>query len=272
MSIARHMSDTDLKFRLAGNLTAEQRKVLEDAYAAENAAFMQQKPEGDDRTRWNYQRFAKDYLRCVDAIDVAVGDVLEALDEEGLAENTLVIYTSDQGWWLGEHGWYDKRWMYEESFRTPCVIRWPGKIPPGTANADLCLNLDFAPTFLAAAGAEVPADMQGASLLPVLQGETPANWRDAVYYRYYEFPQPHRVEPHYGVRTATHKLIYFHRVNEWELFDLTADPQEMKSVFHDPAYQHIVRQLQERLTKLREQYQDDDTVKFQSPRGTKADR
>jgi arylsulfatase A-like enzyme len=259
MSIAKDMSPTDLKFQLSNNLTPPQMEILKNAYAEENAAFQKANLQGKELIQWRFQRYAKDYLRCVDALDEAVGRVLDTLDEEGLADNTLVIYTSDQGWYLGEHGWYDKRWMYEESFRTPCLMRWPGRIKPGTSTLDLCMNLDFAETFLDIAGEKIPVDMQGRSLLPVLRGATPADWRQAVYYHYYEYPQPHRVEPHYGVRTKTHKLIYFPRIDAWELFDLEKDPRELKSVYDDAAYQKVVQDLKQQLTQLRTQYRDDDS-------------
>jgi arylsulfatase A-like enzyme len=266
MTIARHMSPLDLKFKLSENLTPAQRKVLEDAYAEENAAYEAKPPVGDDLTRWRYQRFTKDYLRCVDALDEAIGKVLTTLDEEGLTQNTLVVYTSDQGWWLGEHGWYDKRWMYEQSFRTPCVMRWPGTIKPGSETQALCMNLDFAETFLEAAGQTIPADMQGRSLVPVLRGETPADWRKEVYYHYYEFPAPHRVEPHYGIRNDRYKLIHFYRTGDWELFDLEKDPQEMRSAYNDPAYEQVVKDMKQSLVAIREKYKDDGTVqKFSEP-------
>jgi arylsulfatase A-like enzyme len=199
----------------------------------------------------------KDYLRCIDAVDDNVGRVLDYLDKSGLAENTVVVYTSDQGWYLGEHGWYDKRWMYEESFRTPLLIRWPGKIKPGSVNTDMALNLDFAETFLDIAGAKIPADMQGKSLVPLLTGQTPGDWRESVYYHYYEFPQPHHVHPHYGIRTERYKLIHFYTIDEWELFDLEKDPQEMKSIYAEESSKQIVEKLKNGLEKLRKQYKDD---------------
>ncbi len=171
-----------------------------------------------------------------------------------------MIYTSDQGWYLGEHGWYDKRWMYEESFRTPLLVRWPDHIQPGTVNNDLVMNLDFAQTFLAVAGAPIPDDMQGESLLPVLEGKTPDDWRKSVYYHYYEFPQPHHVHPHYGVRTDRYKLIHFYDLKEWELYDLEKDPQELHSVYGDPDYADTVKDLKVQLDELRKQYQDDGTA------------
>jgi arylsulfatase A-like enzyme len=272
MTIARHMNPLDNKFTLPANLTPEQRKILEDSYAQENAAFKANPPQGDDLTRWRYQRYMRDYLRCVDAVDDAVGKVLKTLDEEGLTYNTLVVYTSDQGWYLGEHGWYDKRWMYEQSFRTPCLMRWPGKVKPSSTDEHLCMNLDFAETFLEAAGEKIPADMQGLSLVPVLEGKNPSDWRKSVYYHYYEYPQPHRVEPHYGVRTERYKLIYFNRVNEWEMFDLQKDPQEMNSIYNDATYAPVVVDMKTELTKLRQQYQDTDAPveKFIPEKGKKA--
>jgi len=186
-----------------------------------------------------------------------VGRILDYLDESGLAENTIVIYSSDQGFFLGEHGWYDKRWMYEESHRTPLLVRWPKKIAAGSTCDKLALNLDFAETFLDVAGASVPDDMQGVSLTPLLTGQSPADWRDAVYYHYYEYPAVHMVHRHYGVRSDRYKLIYFYQLDEWELFDLQKDPQEMNSVYDDPEYADVVKQMKKRLAELREQYQDD---------------
>ena len=258
MTISKHLSPHDLKLAKQGDLTPAQQEVFDKAYAEENKALAEAKLTGDDRTRWNFQRYAKDYLRCVDAVDDNVGRVLDYLEETGLDKNTVVIYTSDQGWWLGEHGWYDKRWMYEESFRTPLLIRWPGHIQPGSVNTDMVMNLDFAQTFLEIAGEKQPDDMQGRSLVPVLEGKTPADWRKSVYYHYYEFPQPHHVHPHYGVRTERYKLIHFYTLNEWELYDLEKDPHEMRSVYADPAYAKTVAEMKTQLTELRTQYKDTD--------------
>ncbi len=266
MSIAKDLSPHDLKLVKQGGLTPEQTKVFEEAYAAENAEFAKANLTGDDRTRWMYQRYVKDYLRCVDSVDENLGRVLDYLDESGLSENTIVFYTSDQGWYLGDHGWYDKRWMYEESFRTPLLVRWPGHIKPGSVNKDMVMNLDFAETFLEAAGAAIPDDMQGESLVPIFAGKTPDDWRKSVYYHYYEFPQPHRVQPHYGVRTDRYKLISFYKRDQWELFDLEKDPHELKSVYDDPAYAETVAELKKELVALRVKYQDDNTVKrFENP-------
>ncbi|MDX1947061.1 MAG: sulfatase [Pirellulaceae bacterium] len=259
MSIANHLSPNDLKLVPQG-LTPAQQAEFDKAYGEENQQLAEAKLEGDARTKWNYQRFVKDYLRCVDAVDENVGRMLDYLDKSGLAANTVVIYTSDQGWYLGEHGWYDKRWMYEESFRTPLLVRWPGQTKPGSTSDKLVMNLDFAETFLDIAGQPVPADMQGNSLVPILRGESPADWRKSVYYHYYEFPQPHHVHPHWGVRTDRYKLIHFYTIDAWELFDLEKDPHELKSVFADPAYASVLADLQKELARLKEQYKDDGTV------------
>src|SRR5262249_38316052 len=155
--------------------------------------------------------------------DDNVGRLLDYLDREGLSQNTIVIYTSDQGFFLGDHNWYDKRFMYEESLRMPLLVRWPARVHAGTASFAMVLNVDFAPTLLAAAGVRIPADMQGRSIFPILEGNKPADWRTSMYYRYYHYPQHHRVQPHYGVRTRRYKLIYFNKLDQWELFDLEKD-------------------------------------------------
>ena len=260
MTVAKHLSPNDLKLTPPRNLTDQQRAAWVKAYGPKNKAFREAKLEGKELVRWKYQRYVKDYLRCVDAVDDNVGRVLDYLEESGLAKNTVVIYTSDQGWYLGEHGWYDKRWMYEESFRTPLVIRWPNKIKAGGTSDKLVMNLDFAPTFLDIAGAPIPSDMQGRSMLPILEGQDPSDWRDEVYYHYYEFPGPHSVQKHYGVRTDRYKLIYFYEIDEWELYDLQRDPNEMKSVYGDPDHATIVQDMKKRLQALRDKYADDGSV------------
>jgi arylsulfatase A-like enzyme len=260
MSIAKHLNENDLKLTPPRGLTPEQLETFTKAYAEENEELKRALLTPEQRTKWNYQRFVKDYLRCVDAVDENIGRVLDYLDESGLAKNTVVIYTSDQGWYLGEHGWYDKRWMYEESFRTPLLIRWPGKTQPGSVSEKLVMNLDLPETFLQIAGVEIPADMQGKSLVPILAGEETPNWRKSVYYHYYEFPQPHHVHPHTGVRTSRYKLIHFYTIDAWELFDLEKDPHELKSVYDDPAYAQIVTDLKHELQRLKDQYKDDGTV------------
>jgi len=259
MSVAKHLTANDLKLEPQPGLTPAQQAALDKAYSEENAALKAALLTPKQQTEWNYQRFVKDYLRCVDAVDEGVGRVLDYLDQSGLAANTVVIYTSDQGWYLGEHGWYDKRWMYEESFRTPLLVRWPGKTKPGSVSDRMVMNLDLAETFLDIAGLPVPADMQGRSIVPILQGQSPADWRKSVYYHYYEFPQPHYVHPHRGVRTERHKLIHFYTIGAWELFDLEKDPHELTSVYDDPAYATVVTDLKKELARLMEQYKDDGT-------------
>lgn len=205
----------------------------------------------------NYQRYLKDYLRCLASMDDNVGRLLDYLDQSGLATNTLVIYTSDQGFFLGEHGWYDKRFMYEESLRMPLLARLPGRIAPSSVNTNMVLNVDFAPTFLELAGLKVPAEIQGRSLVPVLEGVTPRDWRQSMYYRYYHYPGDHNVQPHYGVRTREHKLIYFENLDAWELYDLQLDPNEMRNVAGDPAYGGVRRKLVRELERLRQQLGDE---------------
>lgn len=212
---------------------------------------------GAELKRWKFKRYMQDYLACVQSVDDNIGRFLEFLDKSGLAENTIVMYTSDQGFFLGEHNFYDKRFMYEESLRMPFLIRWPGKIKPGSVSKDIILNVDFAPMMLDAAGVKVPADMQGRSFLPLLSGRTPKGWRTSMYYRYYH-PGHHNVAPHYGIRTHRYKLIYFNKLNQWELYDLLKDPIEMNNVYSDPAYQKIVVQLKVEMNRLRKELKDED--------------
>jgi len=251
MRVGPNMTSTDLKCEVPGEL-----------------------PE-DKLRKWAYQRYIKDYLRVVASIDDNVGRVLDALDEAGLAENTLVIYTSDQGFFLGDHGWYDKRFMYEESLRMPFILRYPREVRPGSTNDDIILNLDFAPLFLDLAGIPSPDEFQGRSFRPILQGQTPPDWRNAMYYRYWMNRSHHNVAAHYGIRTRSHKLIYYYYDGcgqagtenglcaddnptialeglepEWELFDLQKDPREMNNVCDDPAYAEIVKTLRDELHRL----------------------
>lgn len=256
MTIERHLSRNDLKLVPPRNLTAEQLEAWSAAYDDKNKAFEEAGLEGRERVQWMYQRYLKDYLRCIASVDDNIGRVLDWLDESGLAENTLVIYTSDQGFYLGDHGWYDKRWMYEESLRTPLIVRWPGQTEAGSTTELMAQNLDFGPTMLAAAGIEIPDQMQGLSLTPILQGGQPGTWRDAIYYHYYEFPGVHAVPRHYGVRTDRYKLIHYYQLGAWELFDLEQDPDELNNVVDDPTYAAIRKQLETRLRELQTQYED----------------
>lgn len=241
-------------------MTPEQKRAWDEVYGPINAWFADERPEGEARTRWMYQRYLQDYLATVASVDENVGRLLDYLEEAGLAENTIVVYTSDQGFYLGEHGWFDKRFMYEESFRTPFMVRWPGVIAPGAVNTELVQNLDFAPTLLDAAGVPVPDGMQGVSLLPLFTGASGIE-RDALYYHYYEYPGIHAVKRHYGVRTDRYKLIHFYYdIDEWELYDLEADPDELVNVYDDPAYADVRATLHVRLEELREQYGDSEAL------------
>ena len=205
-----------------------------------------------DIVRWKYRRYMRNYLSTVKAVDDCVGRMLKYLDDNGLAGNTVVIYSSDQGFYLGEHGWYDKRWMFEESFRMPFLIRWPGVVRPPSKPKELIQNIDYAPTFLDIAGLETPTDVQGRSLMPLLKGEA-GNWRQSLYYAYYELGE-HAVPQHFGVRTQTHKLIYFPRTDEWNLFDLRHDPMEMQSVHAEPQYQQTRKELAAEFSRLRRRF------------------
>ena len=215
---------------------------------------------GEPLVRWKYQRYMQDYLATVQSVDDSVGRVLAYLDKSGLARNTLVVYTSDQGFFLGDHGLFDKRFMYEESIRMPFLVRWPASIKAGTRSDALGLNVDFAPTFLDAAGLRPSADMQGRSLLPILRGRTPADWRASMYYRYYHDPGDHNTRQHYGVRTQTHKLIYFWTKDQWELFDLRNDPYELHNLYGEPGQEKLTATLKSELARLKREARDDDQL------------
>ncbi len=257
MTIAKTMTTKDLKLDPPQGLTPKQLESWNAAYGPKNEAFRKANLTGKDLVRWKYQRYIKDYLRCIASVDDNIGRVLKYLSDNDLEENTIVIYCSDQGFYLGEHGWFDKRWMYQESLRTPFIVKWPGKIKPGTENSDIVSPLDFAQTFLDLAGVAQPSDMQGASLIPVLKGQTPDNWRKSFYYHYYEFPGWHDVRRHYGVTDGRYKLIHFYEpdVNEWELFDLKNDPQEMTSVHGQSKYADVQKELTSELARLRSHYE-----------------
>lgn len=253
MTIAKTMNPRDLKLAPPGTLTPEQQKAWDAYYEPRNEKFRAANLTGNDLVRWKYQRYMHDYLGCLKAVDESVGRVLEYLDQNGLAENTVVIYCSDQGFFLGEHGWFDKRWILEESLRTPLLARWPGVTKPSSTTGAIVSNVDFAQTFLAAAGIEAPDEMQGRNLHPVLAGKTPDDWRKSFYYQYYEFPVPHRVRPHHGVVTDRYKLVHFTApdADYWELFDLESDPHEMRSVYGDPEHADAQATLEAELIRLR---------------------
>jgi arylsulfatase A-like enzyme len=253
MTIEKTMTPGDLKLVAPKSLTPEQKKAWDAYYEPRNEAFRKANLQGKDLVRWKFNRYLHDYLGCVKAVDESVGRLLDYLKEAGLEQNTIVVYASDQGFYLGEHGWFDKRWFYEESLRTPFLVRWPGVVKPGSTNGDMVSNLDFAQTFLEAAGVAAPAEMQGRSLVPILKGATPADWRKSFYYHYYEFPGPHDVRKHYGVITDRYKLVRFYEpdVDYWELFDRQADPKEMKSLYGDPALAAVQKELEAELARLR---------------------
>ncbi|HLS27513.1 MAG TPA: sulfatase/phosphatase domain-containing protein [Opitutales bacterium] len=251
-------------------MNEEQRAAWDNAYEPKNQAFLDQLRAGelsdDDILRWKYQRYVKDYLRTVAAVDEGIGKILDYLEESGEADNTIVIYSSDQGFFLGEHGWYDKRWMFEESFKMPFLIRWPGVIEPGSRPEAMIQNIDYGPTFLDIAGAEIPEEMQGRSLVPVFENtaEIPSDWRDAVYYSYYENDAYHHVPIHDGVRNDRYKLMFFQRRSVWQLFDLQEDPNEMRSVHDDPEYAEVFAAMQKRYRDLRGFYDVNPAIIMQS--------
>jgi len=259
MGIADHIGEKRLMLSYASKFTPEQFKQFDNAFRPKNEAFIKAKLSGKERTRWHYQRYIKNYLRCVKAVDENIGRMLDFLDKSKLSENTIVIYSSDQGFWLGEHGWFDKRWMYEESLHTPLLVRWPSKIKPSSKNDLLVSNLDFAPTFLELAGAEPAKDMQGESLLPLFKGYTPKDWRITHYYHYYE-AGGHGVPIHYGVTDGKQKLIRFpdDNLNTWEFFDLQKDPMEMKNLYAEKSYRADIESMKKELHRLRKQYKIED--------------
>ena len=246
-----------------GRLDPEQRAAWDAIYDPINADFANRFPEMNDSTLmvWKYQRYMQDYLGTIAGVDENVGRLLDYLDDNDLSDNTLVVYTSDQGFYLGEHGWFDKRFMYNESFKTPLLIKWPHVITPGTTEEEMVQNLDFAQTFLEVAGVTAPEDMQGESLVPLLKGEKEKWIRDGVYYHYYEFPAEHAVKRHYGIATKAYKLIHFYYdVDVWELYDHSKDPNETNNVYNDPEYVDIVADMKEKLTELRKKYKDSDEL------------
>jgi arylsulfatase A-like enzyme len=248
--------------REVGIMNPAQRAEWDEVYGPINEEFKKNYPgmTEEDKMRWRYQRYMQDYLGCIAAVDEGVGRVLDYIDYSGLAENTIVVYTSDQGFYLGEHGWFDKRFIYDESFKTPLLVRWPSVIEQGSVNTQMVQNLDFAQTFLDAAGIPALSDMQGESLVPLFKGIN-ENFRDAVYYHYYEYPAVHMVKRHYAIVTEEFKLAHFYfDVNEWELYDRKKDPQEMKNVYEDPAYADVVTDLKQRLAELRVQYKDSEEL------------
>jgi arylsulfatase A-like enzyme len=238
-----------------------QRAAWDSVYNPIIRKFYSSEMEGEELVSYKYQRYMQDYLACIAAVDKSVGKVLDFLKENGLDKNTIVIYASDQGFYLGEHGWFDKRWMFEESYRTPLLILWPEVVKPGSINNNMVSNIDLAETFLDMAGVEVPADMQGRSMVPVLKGNTPSDWRKEHYYHYYEFPGYHSVKRHYGMSTERYKLMhYYYDIDEWEMYDIQADPHELKNIYDDPAYASVKKELHGRLENLMKKYEDSEDL------------
>ncbi len=241
-------------------LSDEEKKKWDEVYGPINENFEKNPPKGKALTFWKYQRYMQDYLGTLKSVDRNIGRLLDYLDENGLAKNTIIVYTSDQGFYLGEHGWFDKRFMYEPSFRTPLIMRYPQMIKVKSKNQDLVQNLDFAPTLLDFAGAEIPKEMQGKSMLPLFE-EGNSSWRDALYYHYYEYPGIHMVKRHYGIRTERYKLIHFYYdVDEWELYDLKEDPDEMNNVYGHSDYKKVQDMMHKRLEEIRTKYKDSDSL------------
>ncbi len=234
----------------------EQRAALGELYGPINADFVKRDPRGADLTRWKYQRYMQDYLATIRSVDDNIGRLLAYLERRELLDDTVIVYTSDQGFYLGEHGWFDKRFMYEESFRTPLIIRAPGEIEQGAARMSLVQNIDFAPTVLDLAGVDTPPEMHGKSLVPLF-AQDDVDFRDAAYYHYYEYPGIHAVKRHYGIRTHRYKLMHFyHDVDEWELYDLQSDPQELRNRYDDPGYADVRERMTLLLADVQERYGD----------------
>ncbi|MFT5482523.1 MAG: arylsulfatase A-like enzyme, partial [Halieaceae bacterium] len=254
MTISEYMTDQDVKLDKGKYLNSQQTRLWEAAFAQGNQAFRAAELSEDDKTRWKYQRYIKTYIASVQSMDRQIGRMLDYLESSGLMENTLIVYTSDQGFFLGENGWFDKRWMDEVSSRVPLVMQWPGHIPAGTSTYGLVQNIDYAPTILDAAGVEPHEAMHGVSLLPLV-GPEPVEWERDLYYHFYENPGFHGVARHYGVRTDRYKLIYYYRNDEWELFDLVADPADQVNLYEKSGYEAITTDIKSRLVDLREQYQ-----------------
>ncbi len=240
-------------------MNPEQRERWESVYGKINQEFKDADLSGDELTKWKFQRYMQDYLACIKSVDDNVGRVLDYLDKKGLTDNTIVVYTSDQGFYLGEHGWFDKRFMYEESFRTPMLVRFPERIKAGTSTRLLAQNVDFASTFLDLAGIPIPEEVQGISLVPIFDGDGQTqDWRTSLYYHYYEFPSIHMAKRHVGVRTDRYKLIHFYNdIDEWELYDLENDPYEMKNLYGHPDYEEVQKRMKIELDSLQILYKED---------------
>jgi len=268
-SVFKDLTRRDLKLVPPAGLSGQELQRWMSTKPAEveiEVAGVKKTLSGRELEDWKYQRYMQDYLACVQSVDDNVGRQLDWLDANGLRDNTVVIYTSDQGFFLGEHGLYDKRFMYEESLRMPFLVRWPAGIRAGTTSDAIGINCDFAPTFLDLAGRPTPKDMQGRSFLPLWKGQKPRGWRQAMYYRYYHDPGDHNTRAHYGIRTATHKLIYYWKKDQWECYDLMADPHEMHNIYGYPAAQRVVASLKRELRRLKKELKDDDRFAVDLPK------
>ena len=265
---------TNRLYSVYKRMPVEVQDKWDSAYAQRIAEYRKGDLKGKALISWKYQQYMRDYLATVLAVDENIGRLLNYLEKIGELDNTIIVYTSDQGFFLGEHGWFDKRFMYEECQRMPLIIRYPKAIKAGSTSNAISMNVDFAPTFLDFAGVEVPSDIQGASLKPVLEneGKTPADWRKAAYYHYYEYPAEHSVKRHYGIRTQDFKLIHFYNdIDEWEMYDMKADPREMNNIFGKAEYAKKQKELMQLLEETQKQYKDNDpdekeTVLFKGDR------
>lgn len=253
-----YFSRRDMKLERPEGLEGRER-LKWDFYGSKKEEIVQPVGMSDEEGRkWRYQTYIKDYLACVKSVDDNIGRVLDYLDANGLRENTMIVLTSDQGFYLGEHGFFDKRFIYEESLRMPFMVRFPKVVKAGSVNRDIISNIDFAPTFLDVAGINTEAAMQGKSFAPILAGERPADWQDAMYYHYYEFPYWHHVQPHYGIRTSRYTLAHFYyNIDQWELYDREKDPEQLVNLIDDKAYQEVVMELKVKLKDLMKSYQND---------------
>lgn len=237
-------------------MTPEQRSAWGRYYFPRNRRLLEAQLKGKDLDNWKYQVYIRDYMSVIASVDESVGRVLDYLDKNGLTDNTMIVYTSDQGFYMGEHGWFDKRFMYEESLNTPLIMRLPNGMERRGEIDDMVQNIDYAPTFLELAGAPIPKDIQGVSLVPLLKGkQSPKHWRNSIYYHFYEFPAEHMVKRHYGIRTERYKLIHFYNdIDTWELYDLQEDPTEMHNLYGKPGYEKLTKQLHKQLDKLQKKY------------------
>jgi arylsulfatase A-like enzyme len=248
-------------YHVFNRMTPEQKEIWFKGYDARTKDFYAKKREGKELTRWKYQNYMRDYMSCLLSLDENIGQMLDYLEKSGELDNTIIVYTSDQGFFLGEHGWFDKRFMYEEVYRMPLLVRFPKAIKPGTVSNALTMNVDFAPTFLDYAGVKIPKEIQGVSLKPIFEnrGAATKDWRKATYYHYYEYPSWHSVKRHYGIRTERYKLMHFYNdVDEWELYDMQKDPQEMKNIYNNPESADLIIELKAVLKEQQEKYKDTD--------------